>query len=195
MRLSAVIAAIAVLLFGFQTALCAQTRKEITIASIPQSVDEFLRMRDELSKTPEGGAAMFLAAMLGYSKDKALGRQFFTIALHPEELIKGDDYKGFSPNRGLDYHFGRFKDHWPYAYFKNAKIENGYKVDAPFVVVTSRDKRSGDDASGRVKIYVDVAGFRPRGVVVKVNSRGIWKAASVSSFFLDVPLPRKPDEL
>ncbi len=195
MRQTAFFATLVAFVLGVQCSVFAQTKKEITIERIPHSVEEFIEMRNSISKTPEGGAAMFLAAMLGYSENKPLGRKFFTIALHRGELVKGNDYKGFSPNRGLEYHLSRYKDHWPYAYFKSATIENGYQLDPPFLVSTSRDKRSGEDASGKVKIYVDVAGFRPRGITVRVNDKGIWKASSVSSFFLDIPLPQNPDDL
>ncbi len=189
------IAFVAILLFAVPQHVSAKSKKEITFDKIPQTVEEFLELRGKLAKTPEGGATMMLVALLGYANDKKLGRKFLTIALHRDELQKGNDYKGYSPRNAMNYHFGRFKNHWPYAYLKNAKIENGYKVQPPYTVVASRDKRSGKDASGKVKIYLDVAGFRPRGVTMQVNSKGIWKATYVSSFFLDVPLPKKADDL
>ncbi len=175
--------------------LAATGAKEIRIDPIPETVDAFLVLRNRLATTPEGGAAIFLTALLGYTRDKALGRKFLTIALDRSELDRGDDYKGFSPGRGFEYHLGRFKPHWPWAYLKGARKENGYKVAPPYVVVVSRNRFSGDEASGRVKVFVHVAGARPRPVTMRRNAKGLWKASLVSSFFLGSPLPKEPDDL
>ncbi len=173
----------------------ASAPKEIRIERVPETVEAFLALRNRLATSPEGGAAVFLVALLRYASDKAMGRTFLTIALDRGELSQGNDYKGFSPGASIAYHLGRFQPHWPRAYLKGAKAENGYKVAPPYVVTVSRNRYSGSEASGQVKVFLHLAGGRPRPVTMKVNSRGLWKASLVSSLFLPVPKPQKPDDL
>lgn len=177
--------------------------EDITIPGIPSSADEFVTMRNELATTPEGGAAMFIVTLLGFSQSQDLGMQFLTLALDQGNVGKGNVYKGYAPNRSIMYHVDRLTHQkvWGYlgyAYIRGATPDNEYQVSAPYTVVTSRNKYSGDEASGRVKVFVDVAGFKSRPIALKRNDNGIWKAAECSSMFLNVEPPastRPKDDL
>ena len=167
--------------------------KSITVNKLPGSVEEFTKLRNEIAVTPEGGAVIFILAMMKYTKDRDMGLKFFTIALTRNNLSKGNAYKGFKPHRSLNYHFSRFNNnpYWPFAYIKGAKPDNGYKVSAPFTFVTSRNRYSGSEESGKVKVFVNCFGTRPRPMKLKKNNRGLWKALEFSSFWLGSIKPTK----
>ena len=42
----------------------------ISIPTIPSSIPEFVAMRNEVAISPEGGAAMFIVAMIVFDRDK-----------------------------------------------------------------------------------------------------------------------------
>jgi len=181
--------------------------KVITLSKVPASPEEFIQMRNNLSRTPEGGAAMFIAALINLGKNEKLGMQCLTIGIDQSQVTKGNVYKGYKPGRSVMYHLNRLKrggvrgNFWGYAakaYLKGSTHKNGYTPSKPYKVVTSRNKYSGSEAKGRVKVYIDVAieGFRPRPISMKRNDKGIWKAIEFSSMFLDVPKPgKKTDDL
>lgn len=181
------------------TPLAAQ-EKEIQVSKIPASATEFINMRNEMANSPEGGAAMFVLAIMAFSKNYDLGMQFLTIALDKSNVGTGSAYKGYAPGSSIMYHVKRLDRQkvWSYtgfAYVKGATPENNYQTDAPYTVVTSRNRYSGDESSGRVKVFVNVAGFRPRPVTMQRNKKGIWKARECSSFFVNVPAPHSTQEV
>jgi len=47
-------------------AVISNAQGTVKINKIPSSVEEFVEMRNEIAKTPEGGAAMFLLALKMY---------------------------------------------------------------------------------------------------------------------------------
>ncbi len=168
--------------------------EEIELAKIPSSAEEFTQMRNEIATTPEGGAAMTVAALLAFSKDKDLGLQCLTLILAKRNVMQGDVYKGYAPLGSIMYHVNRISGYkmWPYlgyAYLKGATAKNDYAVSPPYTVVTKRQKNSGTDASGKVKIFVYCDGFRPRPIMLHRNDKGIWKAHELSSMFLNVTQP------
>ena len=170
------------------------TAKEIEIPAVPSNADEFTEWRDKVATTPEGGAAATVAALMAFSKDKQLGLQCLTLMLDQRNVGNGDVIKGHAPIGAIMYHVNRISgyDMWPFlafAYVKGGKAEKNYVVDPPYTVVTSRQKNSGSDASGEVKIFVDCDGFRPRPISLHRNDKGIWKAYEMSSLFLNVSPP------
>lgn len=168
--------------------------EEQRIDKVPASAEEFLALRSQLASTPEGGATCFIAAMLAYGNNPQLGRQCLVLILDPSNVGPGDVYQGHAPSASIRYHLDRLDGYkvWPYlgyAYLKGASPQNDYRVSAPFTVVTRRQRNSGEDSSGKVKIFLDVAGFRPRPITLQRNDKGIWKALECSSMFLNVSPP------
>ncbi|MCB1172970.1 MAG: hypothetical protein KDK39_05370 [Leptospiraceae bacterium] len=175
--------------------------KEISIPHIPQSAADFTTMRNTIATTPEGGAAMVIAALMAFSQDRNLGMQCLTIALDSSNLEDGSVISGKAPARSFNYHLGRMdqKQIWPYLafnYVKGGTVKDGYAVknNPPFTVVTSRNKYSGTEASGKVKVFVAVDGFSPRPITLKKNKAGHWKAYELSSVWLDVAKPQAEEE-
>lgn len=168
--------------------------KDVEIPAIPNSAEEFTEWRDKVATTPEGGAAATVAALLAFSKDKQLGMQCLTLILDQRNVGTGDVIKGHAPIGAIMYHVNRISDYdmWPYlafAYLKGAQAEKNYVVSAPYTVVTSRQRNSGNDSGGQVQVFLDCYGFRPRPISLHRNDKGIWKAYEMSSLFLNVAPP------
>jgi len=174
--------------------------KEFTIQSIPNSPEELTQLRDQIASTPEGGALIFLIAMMGFSKSETLGMQFLTIALDQSNLGKGNTYKGFTPSSSIMFHVNRVKqsqawDYLPFAYVQGTNPSNRYQTSPPYKVLISRNQFSGEESSGQVKVFVHVYGVSPRPITLKVNDKGIWKVKEASSMFVSVqPPPSKQSD-
>lgn len=187
------------LLLGVGNPLIADENSEetITIPAIPETVDEFVELRNSIAKTPEGGAAVFVVALIKFTEDPGLGEIFLTIALHRSALIKSArGYKGFRPGNSIQYHMTRIKRR-PYmvrSYVKGATPENGYELpesDLQIALSRNRYSKRGDDY---IKIFVDCSGANSaRPVALKENDRGYWKAYEASSLYLDVVPPVTDD--
>lgn len=186
------------------TTLNSQSR-ETVIESLPASIDEFIKRRDMLATTPEGGAAMLWMALATLGQDRQLGMQFLTIALDQQNLRKGNIYKGYAPAGSIQYHLDRLAsrsvDVWtylPFAYVKGSSPDNDYQTNPPYTLEFSRNDYSGQERDGKVKVFLAVYGVTPRPITMHRNDKGIWKAYELSSMFLDVAAPEssKPkDEL
>jgi hypothetical protein len=168
--------------------------KEVEIPGIPSSAEQFTEMRDKLATTPEGGAAATVAALLAFSQSPEVGLQCLTLILDQRNVGNGTVIKGHAPISAIMYHVNRISgyDMWPYlgfAYLKGARAQSNYAVNPPYKVVTSRQKNSGTDSSGQVKVFVECDGFRPRPISLHRNDKGIWKAYEMSSLFLNVSPP------
>lgn len=179
---------------SFILLLCVSAQAvEIKIEKIPVNEKEFLALRDKLALTPEGGAAVFLVSMLVFSDDQKLGMKFFTIALDKGNLASGNVYKGFKPDNGVMYHFNRLADpkrkRAPYSYISGTVMDDGYKATLPYTFVIATNKYS-QVGKNRVKVFVECsASSYPRPMTMQKNDKNIWKAAEISSFSLDVPMP------
>ena len=192
-----------VTLLLFVSLLCPALAKDTVIPAIPESAEQFVEMRNQLATTPEGGAACFVASLLAFSKSKDVGMQCFTIAIDQRNLIQGNVYKGYAPGGSVMYHINRISGYnlWPYlgyAYIKGAKASENYAVSGPLAIETYRQKNSGSDSSGRVKVFVNTDGFRARPITLQRNDKGLWKAYEFSSLMLNVNPPastRKTDDL
>lgn len=182
-------------------ALWADGKKEMTIDKLPSTTEEFVEMRNKIAKTPEGGAYMMMVTLLTMSKDEALGTQFLTITLNKRNITNGNVYKGYKPGSSIQYHLDRVKrggknfwEYTPYGYVKGATPDNKYQVEMPYTIVLSRNRYSGDESKGKVKVFIDCYGVMPRPVTLKRNSRGYWKVYEMSSFFLPVQAPAIEDD-
>lgn len=166
--------------------------ESVTIDSLPETVEDFVSLRDKLAVTPEGGAAVLIAAMQIYSRNEALGLQCLTISLDSKSLQKGTTYKGFTPAQPAMFLIKQIdrQKHLPNAYVKGAAWENAYEVNPPFEYEFSRQKNSGSDESGKVKVFISTPGVRARPITVTRNDKGLWKASEFSSVFVSVKQPK-----
>lgn len=179
------------------TGLSAQEVKTFELNAPPKTVDEFLKVRDEIATTPEGGAFVFLLAMATYAEDVELGETFFTIALDQSHLnTDAKGYKGHKPSRGQEYLFKRLttRAHLPRSYFAGATPANHYSIQPPYKAAFSRN-RSSELAEDRIKVFVACSGAdSSRPITLQKNDKGIWKALETSTLFVDIRKPGGPPE-
>lgn len=155
--------------------------------ALPTSVAEFLALRDKLGKTPQGGATLFIHALMVYNINKPLGEKLITIALAAKNLRKGGTYKGFtygpSDKRKLTY-VKRYA-HCIRGYSASATPANGYKLDTKAVTLRFRGQSAyvGSVAGGRYRVFVCGTGIDScRPMTLLRNSQGFWKTTEWSSF-------------
>ena len=166
----------------------------INLVKIPDNIEEFVKMRDELATTPEGGAAIFVMAMILFGNDIKMGEQAFVVALDRYNLsASANGYKGFMPSNSLKFHLDRFvsKPYWGKTYILGTNFEQGYQLPAELKVETSRNP-SSQQSNGDIKVFVKCTGadmLRP--ITMRVNDKGIWKAYECSSMFVDMRAPKQ----
>ena len=170
----------------------------ITIQGPIQTPEEFTRFRDGVAQSPEGGAAVFILAMMSYVRSEKLGEQCFTIALDRTQLAKSTSggYKGYRPARAFEYFSRRLGGHpyLPFAYVVGTSPASGYRAAPPYRVSLSRNRYS-TQRNGDVKVFVETSGgVRPRPVTLRKNDRGHWKVVESSSLFVGLTPPKKASE-
>ena len=175
----------------------------VEIEDLPQSIEEFVALRDRIADTPQGGAAVMIVALLLYTKDQVLGEQALTVAVDRGRLQEAaDGYRGWQVRkRPLQLIQRQILDspHIPRSYFLGTSPESGYQLpDPPLRVECRSGPYSGDVDSNTYKIYVTSSGASSaRPVTLHRNERGFWKAYEWSSLLLGVrpPAEHEPDDL
>ncbi len=182
-----------VLIIFILTAVLAHAQLEtVTIESIPADIDEFTALRDEIAVTPEGGAAMFVVAMLIYNQDRGLGLDCFTVIFANDETIlrkDPDGYKGYSPDLSSMYLIERLNDKpWiTNSYVFGTSPASMYQLKAlPYAFKFNRNEYS-EIKSDIIKVFIYSSGAStPRPVTLLKNNRGIWKVKEFSSLVVGV---------
>lgn len=173
--------------------------KTVTINSLPTSVDEFIKLRDQFAVTPEGGAAIFLLAFKLFSENKTLGEQCLIIAVDRDHLQEGNTYKGFQMMRGdISLMTSQLSKNSliPNSYIKGSNPENNYAVKLPFVYNFSTNPYSGSEESGQLKLFVECSGAdSARPLHVKRNNRGLWKTNNWSSVIVGIKKKQIDDDI
>lgn len=161
-------------------------QESVILDSIPTKVEGFVAMRNDLATTPEGGAAMFVLAMKIYKENEEFGKKCLVIAADRGELRSGNVYKGYDLNSWMTIKSGTGR--YPkiaHSYIKGSSPGNGYAVSLPYTVeFGARNSYSGDNTSGKVRIFILCSGAdSPRPITMVKNNRGYWKASKWSSLF------------
>lgn len=168
---------------------------DVKVDSIPSNVDEFVKLRDSISTTPQGGAAAFLVALKMYADNPSEGIKAIIVALDQSRLSKGNgknNYKGYQVGGSETFLLGQIDKgkHIPNTYFDSSSPENGYTVSAPYTMQFFSGKYSGDPATGKTKVFVQCSGADSRRPIsVAKNDKGIWKVTEFSSVVVGVKKP------
>jgi len=174
----------------------------IQIDRIPESVEEFVALRNEVAHAPEGAATMIVLALLAYASDEEMGKQCLTVAVDRSGLQESPTgYKGWqvrtSRMRLVASQLAK-QTYIPRSYIQGATRENRYALPAPpYVLTFSHNRYSGDRDGDEFKVYVTCSGAAsPRPITLRKNDRGIWKASEWSSLIVGIQAPpREPDDL
>jgi hypothetical protein len=182
-----------------------QTKHELVVGTLPETLDEFVALRDRIAETPEGGAAVAVVAMLLYARapEAPLGRQALTLALDRSRVKPSDTAMLGWKLRPIDVQRLEMRvagRPWMLrSYFKNTTPEHGYRLpEPPLLVVAYPDRLTADADSELRKVFLVCSGAdNPRPVTLKRNTSGIWKAWEWSSLTVGVkpPADNGPDPL
>ena len=170
------------------------TYVDVSIGNLPGTMEEFLELRDAISGDPEGGAALFVAAMAVYVENPELGLDMFTVALDRSQLIeKAQGYRGFAPGGSLLSYIRDYLKPRPYlaaSYINGTSPENGYTLPSGSLTVTCSQNPHSLQKNGDIKVFVACSGAdSPRPIILRRNNRGVWKAVNFNSLFVGI---RKP---
>ena len=154
-----------------------------------QSLAELLALQDKVSKTPEGGAAVLIAALLAWTQDDPRAESYLASALASGQLEFGQ-LKLVDRQRLARQLRGRQAT--IHSYIAGATPENGYQLpQPPFKLTFSRNPYSGEESSGRVKVFVACSGAStPRPVTLKRDADGVWRGHEWSSLVVGVAAPK-----
>lgn len=175
------------------------TQLTVEIGHLPQSIEEFVALRDRIADTPQGGAAVLVVALLVYAGDQVLGDQALTVAIDQEQLQEAaDGYRGWQLRRRPMQLIERQildSPHIPRSYVLGTSPESGYQLPAPPLQIECRSgPYSGDVEDGTYRVFVTSSGApSARPVTLHRNQRGFWKAYEWSSLLLGVRPPSVPE--
>lgn len=172
------------------------------ISEVPETIDEFVEMRDRVAVTPWGGAAMFVMAMMVYADDPETGMDCFTAMLVNDSTLLRNvtpwGYKGLEPQSYIKDRVTLIQA-YPYiarSYLQGAVPENGYTVsDYKCTFVTNTDSKV---SVNEFKLWILSSGDEePREITLELNSKGIWKMWSwdVMISHVETPVLARFDEL
>lgn len=181
------------LLLVICTAVGGAQAVDITLPARVTTIEELIAFRDATALTPEGGAAVFVLALLLMEQDATLGRSALVIALDAGELRRdANGYQGYAlGNRAEDF-VTRYLAPKPYlarSYLTGTTPEDGYTAPATRTVQLTRNT-SSVVSEDRIKVFVACTGAdTPRPITLLRNNRGVWKALEYSSLFVGVRPP------
>lgn len=173
---------------------------KVQIKSIPKTIDEFISMRDDIAKIPEGGIAMLLVALKMYENNQEEGIKALILATDLSLLRKGENkqsYKGYFLGGYYPEMLNSVFNRYPYiasSYFPGTKPADGYKMGpGPYdFSFTLHKHRPQDDKEHTLFVSCSGADY-PRPVQVKKNDKGLWKAANYSSILMGIRAAEKPE--
>ncbi len=170
---------------------------DVSIPILPTSMDTFMQLRDRVAMTADGGAAMFVLALILYA-DPATQQvgEHALIAMADASLLdlSPSGYKGYTLRRSgkqlLERQIGK-APYLPKSYILGAEPGNRYTPPPmPWTVRVGVNRYSGSPSDGKVKLYVTCAGAAtPRPLTMQRNSKGMWKALEWSSLLVGVTGP------
>lgn len=173
---------------GISAASSKVSEKTVKIDAIPQSVEEFEQLQQQVAQEPEGAVMMVIVAMEMYHKDHAMGEE--CIRLANVDINFGSMFRRVKElYNSEDQYYGR-----PYqaaAFFKGAKPSNGYNPTKPYTIrvrpnPTRKDERSSS-LRGYVKhieVYSDGFDTHWRNVeVVKQKGCPVYKVSNCPSLY------------
>lgn len=124
----------------------------VKIESIPQSVDEFEKMQQQLAKEPEGAVMMVIVAMEMYRKDKTIGEEciklanvdtnFSSMMRRVKEVIVNN------PNDSY------VRPYLAATFFKGATPMNGYNPTKPYTIKVRNSPTRKDERSQSLRGYI-----------------------------------------
>ncbi len=186
------------LLISFVTVAQKKSLPIVSIDKIPQSVEEFITLRDKHANTPQGGAAVWVVAAIMYAQNSNVGRQCLIIASDKSLLSNSNSskgYQGFDFGSSSDFLIKQLdsKNYVPHSYIQGTSPENGYALpNAPYKIACFTNPYSGNEQEGKLKVFVSCTGAdSDRPISLVQNEKGVWKAKEFSSLVVGIKAPKQ----
>ncbi len=167
---------------------------EVLLESIPTTVEQFVALRDRIGSTPEGGATLFVIALMRYAEDQRAGLPMLvSILVNDNTLMSpaghGKGYRGFDLSGGTRFLIDRvITSPWiPRSYIQGTAAENQYQLSEGVSSVAFETTLFDKIKTDEVRVYVKCTGAdTPRPLRLKRNASGLWKVAELSSLVVGV---------
>ncbi len=141
---------------------------KITWNSLPQNLEELKALPEAALKTPEGTAALTIAALCVYPRDKEECHRMLDFLRGPRPLSPMD--KQFIRDRFMDG-----KDYIPRSYFKGATPQNDYTPDVPYVIELEDSKAPMADQGYKILLVRSGGADSARSITLRNKpSTGEW---------------------
>lgn len=143
----------------------------VTFNSLPKTLDEMKALPEASLITPEGTAALFLAAMCLYPENKDEAYKMIDFISGPREVSNME--RQFIRDRMMD------KEYLPFSYFKGAVPTNNYTPDTPYVLEFSDNPYSYNEEN-YINLYISSGGAdSPRAIKLRhqgsTNKWFLWE--------------------
>jgi len=188
-----------ILLFVLIFTISIINAQTVKIEKIPDNIKDFVKLRNKIAKTPEGGATIFMLALKIYENNKELGGKCLVVAVKRKLLRKVDVYKGFDIFKGDKQLIKNQLSRYPHinnSYIKGSSPDNAYSVKLPYVYEFKSNPYSKGSDENIYKIFIKCSGAAsPRPITLHKNNRGIWKASSWSSVLVGIKAVPTDDDL
>ncbi|MBF0411499.1 MAG: hypothetical protein HQK70_02165 [Desulfamplus sp.] len=172
----------------------AESLTRITLSSMPNTLDEFLALQNQIASTPQGGVAMMILAMRIYQKDAIVGRMCLSAA-STDPLISDSTAEGSYDGKIINSaSISRLTENMksypflPLIYFKGASPTNSYTPSGhPYVLnmfTNPYSYASGGDGLVRIKLFVETLGADSARPATVKKVCGIYKITEYSSLYL-----------
>jgi len=160
---------------------------------LAKTIEEFIDIQKEHATTPQGGAAMFIQALIQYSSgsEELLGESMMINAIHESDLVNGN--LSYSDR----YRLARVQDFMARSYVDGTSPDDCYslKEDADSIQLAFRNqtKYVGSIEQGRYKVFIysGDSELRARPMQLRLNDDGLWKTVEFSSQTLPVQNNKK----
>lgn len=141
-------------------------KRKIVFDKLPNNLDEFKVLADNLMNNPFGTTALTVLAFTYYPKDKELSLAMIDYLRGPRPLSNMD--KQFIRDRFLE------KDYVPRSYFEGATPNNDYQANEPHTIIVSDNPYSYKN-EGYATLYVSSGGAdSPRQVQLRLAKDAKW---------------------
>lgn len=189
---------VAILFQPFSARTQNNTIPSVEIDNVPQSIEAFTEMRNNIATTPQGGAAMFILALKIYTENPELGEKCLIVMV--DKGVRRENPNGYKGYTLLNTDMNLIRrqlakqQYIPKSYISGATPDNAYEVNLPYMFKFSVNRYSGTVESGNIKLFVACSGAStPRPIRMKINSSGIWKASEWSSLVVGIRKPTNED--
>ncbi len=158
----------------------------ITFQVMPECFDEFESQAEEMMKTPEGTAALLIAALKLYVKDREAGLEVLDFLHGPRPLSVRD--RQFIRDRLMD------KAYLPDSYLEGASPSNNYCPAMPPALTIEPDPIPAESEEfSRVRLRSSGADS-PRIVTLRRKASGdIWYLWEYPAILTGIRVPAKED--